>query len=100
MSLSLESKVSQLKNNGNQIFFPFPVRVKLNSIGGAISFDITRVLIKSCRSAHARVMANEEKKKMLRYQEMKRSSVAEKQQADAKENNKHLESTEELLKYA
>ena len=45
-------------------------------------------------------MANEEKKKMLRYQEMKRTSVAEKQQADAKENNMHLESTEELLKYA
>ena len=63
-------------------FFAFSVKDKLNSIGGAIKFHNHHALIESCKSAHVRAVADEEKKNMLRDQAMKSALVGEKQRAD------------------
>ena len=75
-------------------FFAFSFKGKLNSIGGAIKFDNHHVLVESCKSAHVRAVADEEKKKMLRDQAMKSALVGEEKRADAKKKKMELGSIE------
>lgn len=74
----MKSLNSRKKEKWQPKFFAFLVKFKLDSIDGIIDCAINRVLIESCRSTHATAVAVEEKKKMLRDQEMKRVLGAEK----------------------
>ena len=73
------------------------VKDKLHSIGGATKFFINRHLIESCKAAHAKSVADEEKKLMEREEETKRLAEAARKEKEQQDKKKELEKIEHMI---
>ena len=67
------------------------VKDKLHSVSGATKFVINRNLIESCKAAHAKSVADEEKKVMEREEEAKRLTEAAGKEKEQQDKKKELE---------
>ena len=74
-----------------------PVKDKLYQVGGVKNFVIDSNLMESCKTAHAKSQAEDEKKKMKEIEETKKAEKEARKKTELQQKKLELDDIEEKL---
>ena len=73
------------------------VKDQLHQVGGVKNFIIDRNLLESCKTAHARSQAEDEKRKMEEIEETKKAEKEARKKAELQQKKLELDDIEQKL---
>ena len=77
-------------------YFP-PVKDKLHQVKGVKNFVIDCNLVESCKTAHARSQAEDEKRKMKEIEETKKVEIEAREKTELQQKKLELDGIEQKL---